>query len=115
MEEIFPEVTIAQTIVNIFGGSTIQIADSQLLIDGDVVASWSDKKTAKCKVAVLFNKKEVKDGDSLDEAGLLTITVTNDQGKSSTAEITLTNDAIYGLENLKNAQMQVDQEIDLLD
>lgn len=114
MEEIFPEVTIAQTIVNIFGGSTIQIADSQLLIDGDVVASWSDKKTAKCKVAVLFNKKEVKDGDSLDEAGLLTITVTNDQGKSSTAEITLTNDAIYGLENLKNAQMQVDQEINLL-
>lgn len=113
-EEVYPEVCLLQTMVNVFGGAEIQITDSQLLIDGSVVAEWSDKHTEKCKVSVTFNGKEVKSGDILNEAGTLVVTVTNDQDNSSTAKITVTNDAIYWLENLKNLDMQVDQEVDLL-
>lgn len=94
-EEVYPEVCLLQTMVNVFGGAEIQITDSQLLIDGSVVAEWSDKHTEKCKVSVTFNGKEVKSGDILNEAGTLVVTVTNDQDNSSTAKITVTNDAIY--------------------
>lgn len=93
----------------------MEITDSLLLIDGVKVASWSDKYTDVCMVSVMLNDKEVKSGDIVSETGILTLTVTNNQGKSSTAEITLTNDAIYGLENLKNASIQVDKEINLLE
>lgn len=92
----------------------MEITDSLLLIDGVKVASWSDKYTDVCKVTLMLNDKEIHSGDTVSEAGILTLTVTNNQGKSSTAEITLTNDAVYGLENLKNASMQVDQGINLL-
>lgn len=113
LDEVFPDLTVMKQEVNVFGGAQLTITDKALLIEGDSVASWSDKYTAECKVMVKFNDKEVKSGDTLDEAGLLTITVTNNQEKSSTAEISITNIAIYGLENLKD--MQVDQEVNLLD
>ena len=48
----------------------------------------------------------------LSEPGKLTLTITNDQGKSSTAEIILTNEAVIG--EAKIGDMQVDEEIDLL-
>ena len=113
LDEVFPDLTVMKQEVNVFGGAQLTITDKALLIEGDSVASWSDKYTAECKVVVKFNDKEVKSGDTLDEAGLLTITVTNNQEKSSTAEISITNIAIYGLENIKD--MQVDQEVNLLD
>jgi hypothetical protein len=113
LDEVFPDLTVMKQEVNVFGGAQLTITDKALLIEGDSVASWSDKYTAECKVVVKFNDKEVKSGDTLDEAGLLTITVTNNQEKSSTAEITITNIAIYGLENIKD--LQVDQEVNLLD
>jgi len=100
--------------VNIFAGGKVEITDSLLLINGVEVASWSDKYTAHCKVSVLYNKKEVKSGDILSGEGLLTIAVTNDQGKTSTAEMTMTDKAIYGLETLQTTSLQVDQEINLL-
>lgn len=113
LDEVFPDLTVMKQEVNVFGGAQLTITDKALLIEGDSVASWSDKYTAECKVVVKFNDKEVKSGDTLDEAGLLTITVTNNQEKSSTAEISITNIAIYGLENIKD--LQVDQEVNLLD
>ena len=114
MEEVYPEVIVLMPTVNVFGGAVLQIIDSQLLIDGEEIAKWSDKHTVTCKVSVAFSGKEIKSGELLDEAGALVITVTNDQGNSSTAEITVTNDAIYGIENLRNATLQVDKEINLL-
>ena len=76
------------------------------------MASWSDKHTTKCKAELSFNGREVKSGDVLSEPGKLTLTITNDQGKSSTAEIILTNEAVIG--EAKIGDMQVDEEIDLL-
>lgn len=114
-EVVFPNLTVDKPEVNIFDWGKVEITDSLLLIDGVKVASWSDKYTDVCMVSVMLNDKEVKSGDIVSETGILTLTVTNNQGKSSTAEITLTNDAIYGLENLKNASIQVDKEIDLLE
>ena len=115
MEEVFPDLTVVQPEVNVFGGATLEITDTQLLIGGAVVASWSDKRTKQCKVGVTVNGKEVKSGDTVGEPGKLVLTVTNDQGKSTTAEIMLKNDAVYGLDNLSNASIQVDKEINLLD
>lgn len=115
MEEVFPDLTVVQPEVNVFGGATLSITDTQLLIGGELVASWSDKRTKQCKVGVTVNGSEVKNGDTVGEPGTLVLTVTNDQGKSTTAEITLKNEAVYGLDNLSNASIQVDKEINLLD
>ena len=60
-----------------------------------------------------FNEKVIKSGDTLSGEGKLTIMVTNDQDKSSTAEITITNTAIFGLESIKD--LQIDTEVDLLE
>ena len=98
--------------VSVFGGVELQLTDTQLLIGGAVVAEWSDKRTEKCKVKLSFNGRELKSGDVLSEPGKLTLTVTNDQGKSSTAEITLTNEAVSG--EVRIGDMQVDAETDLL-
>ena len=115
MEEVFPDLTILIPEVNVFGGVELQLTDTQLLIGGDVVAEWSDKRTEKCKASLSFNGQEVNSGDVLSEPGTLTLTVTNDQDKSSTAEITLTNDSIFGIENLRNAIIQVDKEVNILE
>ena len=110
--EVFPDLTVLKPEVSVFGGAQVVIAPKALLIEGDTVALWSDKYTADCKVTVKHNDKELASGDYISEEGKLTLTVTNDQGKSSSAEIILTNDAVFGLENI--AIMQVDEEVDLL-
>lgn len=112
MEVVFPDLTVTKPEVNVFGGVGVGITDSQLLIGGEEVASWSDKHTTKCKAELSFNGREVKSGDVLSEPGKLTLTITNDQGKSSTAVIILTNEAVIG--EAKIGDMQVDEEIDLL-
>ena len=66
------------------------------------------------KVTLTFNGAEIGSGTMLNEAGTLTLTVAGKQGKTSSAEIELTNEAISGLENLQKSSIQVDQEIDLL-
>ena len=66
------------------------------------------------KVTLTFNGSEISSGTVLNEAGTLTLTVAGKQGKTSSAEIELTNDTIYGLESLKNSSLQVDKETDLL-
>ena len=99
---------------NIFGGVKIELGDSKLLLDEVEVANWTDKLTEKCKVSLSFNTKEVKSGDTLNEAGTLTITVTNEQEHSTKAEISLTCDAIYGLESLKTLSLRINEEVNLL-
>ena len=56
----------------------------------------------------------VTSGATLSEAGTLTLTVTDEAGNASSAAITLTAVAIYGLEALQQLSLQVDQETDLL-
>lgn len=109
-----PEITVNQYEINIFWWEIISINDNQLLIGDEVVASWKDDRSKSFKVDLKFNGQPVKSWDTIDWAGTLSITVTNEKWKSSSTEITVTNDAVFGLETLRKASMKVDQEINLL-
>ncbi len=115
MKETHPDITIYHTEVNVYGGVQLGISYDHLTIDGEQVMAWSDKTTDQCKVTVSQGDKELKDGDMLNEAGMLKVVVTNGQGKSSTGEIELVSNPIEGLENLYAAELQVGKETDLLD
>ena len=110
-----PSIIVNQYEINIFWGVNVGIKDYQLLFWEDVIASWNDDNLESCKVSLSFNWKDINSWDTLNEAWTLTITITNKNDKTSTAEITLTNDAIYGIDNLKNASIQVDKENNLLE
>lgn len=114
MQESFPDLSVLKPEVNVFGGVEVRISGNKLQIGGEDVASWSDKVAEPCTATLSLGGQEVNDGDILSEPGRLTVTVTNSQERSSSAEIILTNDAVYGLESLKDLPMQVDEEIDLL-
>ena len=55
----------------------MKATDGQLLIDDEVVAEWTYKDLQGCKIALTFNDKDVNSGDVLNDAGKLTLTVTN--------------------------------------
>lgn len=112
MQESHPDITIYKPEVNVFGGVTLGIHDGYLSINDEEVMAWSDKYTTSCTVTVSQGNKEFHDGDILSEAGTLKVTVTNRQGKSTAAEITLVCKAISGMETLT---LQVDHETDLLE
>lgn len=88
-------------------------ADSLLLIGSDTVASWSVGSTKLKELSLTFNGTAVSLGTVLSEKGVLSLTVTNEAGKSSGKNIMLTDQAIMGLGYLQQL-LQVDQEIDLL-
>jgi len=109
-----PSINVNQYEVNIFWWTTVNIKDNQLLFWEEVIASRNDDNLESCKVTLSFNWQDIKSWDTLNEWWTLIITVTNKNSITSTAEITLKNDAIYGLENLKNVSLYVDQEYNLL-
>ena len=109
-----PTIETQLTKLNVFAGVEVNITDNKLMIGGEVVASWTDERTEQCEVKLTLDGKEVKAGDMLAEAGTLTLTVTDAEEKSVTAEITLTDDSIYGMEALNSLNLQVDAEADLL-
>lgn len=111
MQETHPDITIYKSEVNIFGGATLGIHSGYLSINDEEVMAWSDRYTENCSVAVTFDGNTLSDGAVLSKAGTLTVTVTNRQGKSSVAEITLVSKAITGMEALS---LQVDTEVDLI-
>ena len=110
-------VITAKSSVNIFWWEKIDISNNKLLLGDEEIASRSDDKTQNCTVSVKFNGKEVKSWDAINPTGnndKISITVTDDKGKYDSKEINVTNDTIKWLETLKNLNMQVDQEVDLL-
>jgi len=109
-----PSITVNQYEVNVFWWVTININNNQLLFWDEVVAVWNDDNLESCKVTLKFNWQDIKSWDTLSDSWTLTISVTNKSSITSTAEITLKNESIYGLENLRNATIQVDKEINLL-
>lgn len=111
MQETHPDITIYKSEVNIFGGATLGIHSGYLSINDEEVMAWSDRYTENCSVAVTFDGNTLSDEAVLSQAGTLTVTVTNRQGKSSVAEITLVSKAITGMEALS---LQVDTEVDLI-
>lgn len=107
----------AKSSVNIFWWEKISISNNQLFLWDEEIASRSDDKTQNCTVLVKFNGKEVKSWDTINPTGKndkISITVTDDKGKYDSKEINVTNDTILWLESLKNLNIQVDQEVDLL-
>lgn len=109
-----PQITLNTSKLNIFGGVQVNVSDNQLLLWDSVVATWKDDHLESCKASLKFNWTEIKPGDTLNEAWTLNLSITNKYDKAAKATITLTNDAILGLEKLQKATMQVDKEIDLL-
>ena len=57
----------------------------------EVIATWNDDRTdaEKCTVSIKYNGTEVKSGDSFKYQGTLSITISDDEGASSSADISL--------------------------
>lgn len=109
-----PSIRILLTEENVFGGADVTVNDSLLLIYGDTIASWTGGFSQVTAVEMTLNGKGILPGDSLKEAGQLMLTVANERGRTASATVTLTCDALYGLESLRSAPLQVDQPTDLL-
>ena len=95
LDEVHPGITVYYPEVNIYGGATLVIYNDYLNIDDKKVMAWNDKYTQKCAVVVKQGDRMLFSGDKLTEPGTLYITVTNQQGKSSTAIINLVCFAPY--------------------
>lgn len=114
IDEAAPNITVNTHEINIFWWANVNIDNNQLLIWDSIIAKRTDKDPESCKVSLKFNWKEITSWDNINEAWTLILSITNKQSKTSNAEITLTNDAIFGLEKLQNITIPVDKEIDLL-
>ena len=57
----------------------------------------------------------IKSGDTLDKAGTLTITVSDEAGNKAEKGINLTDQILFGLESLSSLDLQIDKEVSLLD
>ena len=91
------------------------------MFNEEVAASWTDDFTAVCTAELSLvpagasEAKAIASGHHLSEAGTLKLAVADEFDNKATAEINLTAVAVYGLENLQNLQLQVDQEVNLLE
>ena len=91
------------------------------MFNEEVAASWTDDFTAVCTTELSLVPAGASDamaiapGEQLSEAGTLKLAVADEFDNKATAEINLTAIAVYGLENLQNKQLQVDQEANLLE
>ena len=136
-----PEITLKVSEINVYGGKAVTIETGKLSIGETEAAIWTDDKSAadKCTVALSFAEAgtkataeaandnapdtkadtkagtSIKSGDTLDKAGTLTITVTDEAGNNAEKNITLTAQWIIGLENLGNLDLQIDKEVSLMD
>ena len=135
-----PEITLKLTELNVYGGKIVALEAGKLTIGGTEVATWTDDKSAadKCTVALSFTEAgtkataeaaddnapdtkaetkagtSVKSGDTLDKAGTLAITVTDEAGNKAEKGITLTDQIVFGLESLSSIDLQIDKEVNLI-
>ena len=100
---------------------TIVVQDNQLLFNEEVAASWTDDFTAVCTTELSLvpagasEAKAIASGHLLSEAGTLKLAVADEFDNKATTEINLTAIAVYGLDNLQNKQLKVNQEANLLE
>ena len=100
---------------------TATLQGNQLLFNNEIAATWTDDYTENCNAEMSLTSAEsaearaIASGDILNDAGILKLTVTDESANSATAEINLTAVAVYGLENLQNKQLQVNQVVNLLE
>lgn len=109
-----PVITVKQPKVNVIGGLKVTLSDHQLQLGSAVIASWTDDRTDNCKASLKLNGVEIASGTIINNAGKLELVLTDEDGETSKATITLTNESILGLENLRNLTIQAGQEVDLL-
>lgn len=128
VDKTAPKVEVKFQEINVFGGYEVTISEGKLSIGEKEIASWSDDKTAVAdlKVEVSFSASEasgsgsanpsaLNTGDTIDSAGTLSIKVTDEGGNSSKpGEVNILSVAIFGLENMSNLELKVDQETNLL-
>ena len=113
-----PTINVNKSSVDISWSKEIRMSGNQLYIWNDVIASWSDNKTKNCSVLLSINWKTITSWTTINEEWILTIKVSDEAWNIKSADIKLNkavNQDISWLENLKNLNMQVDQEVNLLD
>ena len=112
-----PVIKVEKEQLNIYWGATVNISNNQLMLWDELMASWSDDRTEKCEVSLMFNWSEVKSWDTLNWEWKLVLTISDGEWKSSSVEFTLTNEtteAIFWLENLQSLNLKVEKEVNLL-
>ena len=96
-----PTITLVTSAVGVYGGKTVAVADGKLSIGETEVATWTDDKSevSKCKADLTFTAsadgskgKTITSGATLDKAGTLKLTVTDEAGNSASKDITITED-----------------------
>lgn len=110
-----PTIEVRMSEVNVFWGAKVAQADTLLLIGNDTVASWSLGNAMLKSITLVFNGDTISFGTVLNEAGFLTLWVMNDKDKYVSKSINIKDEALYGVEKLKQAAMKVDNEINLLE
>ena len=114
-DTVAPTINISKSEVDITWWKEIKINGNQLYIGDNLVASRSDNKTQNCNVILSLNWKSITSWTTISEEWTLNIKVSDAAGNIKTAEIKLSIESdVSWLNNLKNLNMQVDQEINLL-
>ena len=114
-DTVAPIINISKSEVDITWWKQVRIDWNQLYIWDILVASRSDNKSKNCNVTLSLNWKNITSWTTISEEWTLTIKVTDEAGNNKNADIKLnSNSEISWLENLKNLNMQVDQEINIL-
>ena len=110
-----PEVKVLKESVNVYGGKAVTAKDNTLCIGEDAVLQWTDDHGDECTLTLTLDDTEVSIGGEVSKAGTLKVTVTDSKGLGTEAGITLTDQIVFGLESLKNLDLQVDKEVSLMD
>ena len=116
-----PEISVLISEKNVVAGVKVKVDGSQLFLDDQMAASWKDDYSESLTVDIQYfpdnstTGKAIESGETLFDAGILTIQVADEFQNKATAEITLTAVAVYWLENLQGKTLQVDQEVNLLE
>ena len=90
MDTKAPFITVSLSSVNVIGGQEVALETSELKIGTKTVATWKDDVSTTCKAGLELDGKAISSGTKLSDPGKLKLTVTDEAGKSSSAEITLT-------------------------
>ncbi len=109
-----PEVKVLKENVDVYGGKAVTAKDNTLSIGDDAVLQWTDDHGDECSLTLSLDGAEVSIGDEVGKAGTLKVTVTDSKGLGTEASITLTDQIVFGMENLKNLDLQIDKEVNLI-
>ena len=110
-----PEISIKIQEKNVIAGVKVTVEGNQLLFDNQVAATWTDDYSESCTAELSIAGKKINSEDLLFDAGTLVLSVYDVFQNKTSVEISLTAVAVYGLENLQEKMLQVDQVVNLLE